>query len=268
MGRSSPSVGQQCAADGDDVVGPAGEQVHQNEPHQQKEMPVEGTELDALAQPIQRDAAPGRVRGAAQGHQPAQHVQAVQSGDEIEEGIGRVSRQEVATPGQLPPHQELAGQKGDRERAAGQEAHTHHVELAPSRRDEAPLQRHAAHDQHAGIGPEETRHRDGAPVRHAHPHGIGADEKREKRADHGEEDSEPDLCRRDGQGFRAGELTGRPFLEPRLGGEALLRQPPAPEGADPRQEEKDAGHPAGLAAACATVAWFWGTKSCMAPGTL
>ena len=65
------------------------------------------------------------------------------------------------------------------------------------------MQRDAAQDQHAGVEPQQRRHRQRPPVRQPHAHGVGADEQREQRADDGEEDPEPDLRRRRGRWCRA-----------------------------------------------------------------
>jgi hypothetical protein len=154
-------------------------------------------------------------------------VQSVQTGDQVEEGVGWVCGQKVARRVQLPPHEQLADQEPSREDAAGHETDLRHVRLVTIGGDLGPLQGDAAHDQHAGVGPQQGRSGNLAPVLQAHAHGIGAQEKREQGSDDGKEDAQADLHRRKRCRFRARKLAESPLLQPRLGRDPLPRQPPS-----------------------------------------
>ena len=56
---------------------------------------------------------------------------------------------------------------------------------------------------------------------------VGADEKREQRADDGEKHAQADLRRRQVDRVRAGKIADPAFLQPGLGRQPLLREPPS-----------------------------------------
>ena len=75
-------------------------------------MPVDGAQLARSSAPrIDLKASPHLVGGPAQGHEAAQHVQSVQAGDQIKEGVGWVGRQEIACGVQLSPRKKLPDQE-------------------------------------------------------------------------------------------------------------------------------------------------------------
>ena len=125
---------------------------------------------------------------------------------------------------------------------AGHEAEPDRVDLAFAGGDQRAMQRHAGEPERDGIEPEEPGHRHGLPVRQLHAHEIGAGEQREQRADDGQENDEADLGRRYGRLLRRDEVAGHSLLEPRLGQQPVLGEPPAADAGDHGQEDQDHAH--------------------------
>ena len=99
-------------------------------------MPIDGAEIHAQTHLGHRRAAPDLGGRSAQGDQTAQQMQPVQRGDQVEEGIGRVGRQEVAAVVSCCHTRSWpARNKADARRP------TINVQVAPARGHVCPMQR-------------------------------------------------------------------------------------------------------------------------------
>src|SRR6266571_920290 len=104
---SLPSLAQQLATDVDEIVCPARQQAEQDQPDQQQEVPVDSAEFYAQANLARLGATQYLGRRSAEGHQAAHQMQPVHRGDQVEERIGWIGRQEVPGATQLAPRQQL-----------------------------------------------------------------------------------------------------------------------------------------------------------------
>ena len=103
-------------------------------------------------------------------------VQAMERGEQIEEGGCRVGGREPARAGKLAPRQQLPAEEGERGDTGGEQAGSDRVMLAATGGDHGHLQRDAAQDQEARAEPQHGRHGQRLPIRLALTHGVGADE--------------------------------------------------------------------------------------------
>src|SRR3954447_3172706 len=127
------------------------QQSEKADPAQQQEVPVGGAELDAGAQLRHAGTGLQPGPGPTQGNQPAEHVQPMHRGDEVEEGLRRVGRRTVAGGGELPPSQDLANKEQQRGEAAGQQPVLYTLPVAAPGGDAGPVQRGAAEQEDTGI---------------------------------------------------------------------------------------------------------------------
>lgn len=215
-----------------------------------------------------RRADPGADCRAPEHEKPAQYVQAMQSGDHVEEAVRWVIRQHVTRGRQLTPCQNLPGNKENSRNKRRGKSYVQHFEAIQADFGFRPLQRYAAGGKGHSIHPQQSRDRDTPPVGTAHAPEIGADEQRKQRADDGKEDAEPEFrfCLRRSAHLR--RIACQTYLQPRLGGQSLPCHPPADDAADPGQENENGAHDNALSEGPAAAGWFCGRKSSAAPGTL
>src|SRR3712207_2090044 len=97
MSGMGPTLSERTGADRvePEEGGRVREQAEKHDPDHEEEMPVRGAQLDAQAQRVHPCAAPQLGAGLAQGGQTAQHVQAVDRGDQVEERVGRSEERRV-----------------------------------------------------------------------------------------------------------------------------------------------------------------------------
>ncbi len=208
--------------DDGELAHPRRQEAEQDEPEGEQKMPVDAAQLHAQSHLAQIQAAPYLLGGHSQGHKAAQQVQSVRTGEQIEEGVRRVGRQEIACSVELEPRHELPEQERQGEEASCNQAIYDVLNPSPARRNVRVLQRDTAQDQHACVEPQEPRRGNFGPVRHLHSHEVGADEERKQRADNGEEHAQADRRCRQGRGACVRDIADRPDLQPGLGRQPLL----------------------------------------------
>src|SRR3954452_23944198 len=128
---SSVHVVQSLVHPGVVVVGQ--HQGEQPQPDHQQEVPVKCAKLQAEAQRGEWDAVVQFGAGSGQCHHSAGNVQGVQRCQQVEEGVGRVGRQEIAEAAHLPPCHELAGEEAHGEECGGGETSAGLGEVVPAR---------------------------------------------------------------------------------------------------------------------------------------
>src|SRR6266581_793700 len=137
---SLPSLAQQLATDVDEIVCPARQQAEQDQPDQQQEVPVDSAEFYAQANLARLGATQYLGRRSAEGHQAAHQMQPVHRGDQVEERIGWIGREEIPRSAQLAPRQELPNEECNGGCSACAQADDDAVDVVPSRCRVRPLQ--------------------------------------------------------------------------------------------------------------------------------
>ena len=88
---------------------PAGQEREQQQPDDQKKVPVDRAKSYAGSRGA--DVAAGLRDGPGQGDEAAQEMRAVQAGDQVEEAVGRVGRKKIAGGREFPPGDQLSGEE-------------------------------------------------------------------------------------------------------------------------------------------------------------
>jgi len=104
---------QQLAANGKELSRPTCQENKHGQPDDKQEVPVNGAEFDVEAKPLRSILAPCSRCRSAEGHQAANDVEPMQTGDQVEEAVGGIARQDITVGNQLLPRDELPDQEND-----------------------------------------------------------------------------------------------------------------------------------------------------------
>ena len=249
---------------------PAGEEHQQAEPDEQQEVPVGGAELEPepeLLRPRRRPRRRGAARASAT--RPPRMCRPCSAGQQVEEAVGRVAGQR-GSRWRRARARRRAGRRGRPSVATAPVARlsrsVSRVALAVG--GERALQRDAREHQHAGVQPDDPRHRHRPPVGELHAHEVGAGEEREERADHREEDAERDLLGRHARRRRARRPGRAPTSSQGLDISPLAARATSPRSRSPPARKTRMTLMRGCRAGRCGQGSSWAMKSCGAPGTL